>query len=121
MRERARPIHDADPLRFQMLQVIDRVENYMAQAALPRRRAHAVEYQRVIRFAQRRIVRVFAGVNFLPVHAARVQLLKQRPVPIRVLVVNADRFRKLYPAHGGAVCSAHDFLFGCLSLDARVR
>src|SRR5258707_10159158 len=77
MRERPRPVHHAHALVFQMLQIIQRVENSMPHAALPSRWAHAIEQQRILLLRRRRVVLVISCVQLESIHAARIQLLKQ--------------------------------------------
>src|SRR5216683_8104209 len=62
----------------------------MAQAALPRRRTHAIKEQRILTLRRRHVEVVVPRVNFQPRHAALIQLLKQRPEPIRMLIVNGN-------------------------------
>src|SRR5882762_2569994 len=83
-------IDDAHALTFEVRKIVERIENPVPQSPLPRRRAHAIEEQRIIALRRRNIKIVVPRINLQPRHAAFIQLLKQRPEPVRMLVVNGD-------------------------------
>src|ERR1700682_168890 len=83
-------IDDAHAFTFEVRKIVERIENPMPQPPLPRRRAHAIEEQRILALRRCHIVIVVPRINLQPRHAAFIQLLKQRPEPVRMLVVNCD-------------------------------
>src|SRR5260370_26804835 len=95
MVETAIAVDDAYTFAFEVRKIVESVEDSVAQAALPRRRAHAIEEQGIFPFRRRWIVTVVACVNLHPGLAAFVELLEERPEPVRMLVVNGDRFFQL--------------------------
>src|SRR5579859_3856362 len=80
-----------------MLQVIQRIENSVPHPALPRRRAHAIEQQRILPLRRTRVVLVITRVQLQPVHPARIHLLEQRHKPVGLLVINRNRLAALVP------------------------
>ena len=90
--ERRQAVDDAHAELLEVGEVVQRVEDAVAAAAQVRRRAHAVEHEPVLRaVAVGRVVGVPLGVQRLVGHAAAIELGEQRPEPVRVLVVDADR------------------------------
>src|SRR5467141_1772595 len=83
-------IDDAHAFTFEMRKIVERIENSVPQPPLPRRRAHAIEKQRILALRRCHIVVMVPCINLQPRHAALLQLLKQRPEPVRMLVVNGD-------------------------------
>src|SRR5580692_1984831 len=77
-----------------MRKVVERVKNPVANAALPRRRTHAVEEQRILALFRRDIVLMIPRVHLDPIRAARIELLEERLEPMLLLVVNGDGFRQ---------------------------
>jgi hypothetical protein len=75
----------------QVGEIVQRVEDRVAVAAEVRRRAHPIEYQRIRRSLRRAVEAVARRVDARVGHAAPVQLLKQRPEPVGMLVVDGDR------------------------------
>src|SRR6266446_1482987 len=81
-------VDDANALAFEVRQIVESIKNGVAQTALPRRRTHAIEEQRVFALRGVYVVVVMTRVNLQPRHAALMELLKERPEPIRMLVIN---------------------------------
>ncbi len=107
---RARPLTTRTPSCSRCAEVVERVEDAVAAAAQVRRRAHAVEDQAVTG-GRRRWWRRSDGApasSALVRRAAAVQLGEERPEPVRVLVVDADRFISLC-AHGVLVSGCWPF------------
>src|SRR5260370_31636253 len=90
MTETTIAVDDAHAFTFKVRKIVERVENPVPQPPLPRRRAHAIEKQRILALRRRNIKIVVPRINLHPRHAALIQLLKQRPEPVRMLVVNGD-------------------------------
>jgi hypothetical protein len=75
-----------------MREVVERVEDAVAAAAEIRRRAHPVEDQpEVTAVAVGGVVAMTRGVEPLVRQAAPIELGEERPEPLGVLVVDADR------------------------------
>src|ERR1700694_5290672 len=91
-------IDDAHAFTFEMRKIVERIENPMPQSPLPRRRAHTIEEQRILALRRCNIVIMVPRINLQPRHAAFIQLLKQRPEPVRMLVVNGDGLFEPRPA-----------------------
>src|SRR4029077_9407008 len=72
-------------------EIVERIEDGVAEAALPRRRTHAIEEQRIFALGRRHVVIVVASVNLQPGDAALIELLEERAEPVRMLVINGDR------------------------------
>src|SRR6267378_2417540 len=83
-------IDDAHALTFEMRKIVERIENPMPQPPLPRRRAHAIEEQRILPLRRCHIVIMVPRINLQPRHASFIQLLKQRSEPVLMLVINGD-------------------------------
>src|SRR6266403_3185492 len=83
-------IDDAHAFTFEVRKIVEGIENSVPQPPLPRRRAHAIEKQRILALRRCHIVVMVPRINLQPRHAALIQLLKQRPEPVRMLVVNGD-------------------------------
>src|SRR5438309_883971 len=73
-----------------MRQIVQRVENAVAEPALPGRRAHAIEKERKLWFFGSRVVLMIARVHFSPCNAATVQAIEQRTKPVGMLIVDGD-------------------------------
>src|SRR5438552_16192778 len=84
-------VDHAHALAFEVRQIVERVEDAVAQAALPRRRTHAIEEQGMFLFRRVHVIVVMPRVNLQPRHATLVELLKQRSKPVRMLVINGNR------------------------------
>src|SRR5437899_3460780 len=113
MRKTAIAVHDAHAFCLQVCEVIERIENAVSQPALPRRRAHPVEQQRILFFRRSCVILVIACVNLLPSHTALIQSLKQRPEPVRMLVVNGNWTLQFVPLF--LFSAAHEPSLGCPS------
>ncbi len=61
--EAAVAVDHADALAFKVCQIVERIENAVAQTALPRRRAHTIEEQRIFALRRVHVVVVGARVN----------------------------------------------------------
>jgi hypothetical protein len=72
--------------------VVQRVEDSVAKPTLPRRGAHAIEKQRILALRRSYVVVMVPRIDLEPRHAAFIKLLKQRPEPVGVLVINSDGF-----------------------------
>src|SRR5687768_7765438 len=78
-----------------MPEVMLRVKDVVAAPPQIRRRAHAIEHQREPGVLVAGWVEAMErGIDALVTGAAPVQFLKQRPEPVRMLVINANRFRR---------------------------
>src|SRR5579885_2911829 len=109
---KARAIDDANADFLEVIQIIERVEDAVGQAALPGGGAHAIEDQRVFRPARGHIIRVMARVDLVPRRVPQLHLLKQGAEPIGMLVVNPDGLGQ-FPAV--SVCSVdHHFSISSL-------
>ena len=115
------PVDDAHALAFKVREIVERIENAVAQTTLPRRRTHAVEEQRIFPFRRSHIIVVVPRINLQPRHAAFVELLKQWPEPVRMLVVNGNG---LFEPIAVSIClvvheSSHPALAIAASLEGR--
>src|SRR5580658_4506519 len=90
-----------------MRQIVERVKDCVAGAALPRGWAHAVKHQRILAFLCRNIVLMISRVNLYPVHAPRVELRKERAEPVLLLVIDGDRFSRAVVLAVSACWIAH--------------
>src|SRR6266478_1214242 len=90
MTERTIAVDDAHDFTFKVRKIVERIENSVPQPPLPRRRTHAIEKQRIPALRRCNIKVVVPRINLQPRQAAFIQLLKQRPEPVRMLVVNGD-------------------------------
>ena len=84
------PVDHAHTVALEVRQVMERVEDRVAVPAQVRRRAHPVEHERVRRPAVPGFELVGGRVEPYVRHAAALQLLEQRPEPVRVLVIDGD-------------------------------
>src|SRR5262249_54075584 len=76
---------------FELIEVLERVEDAGLAAAPPRGRTHAVEDQRVRRSAGAGLVAMLQRVEPHVGNGAALELVEQRAEPVRVLVINGHR------------------------------
>jgi hypothetical protein len=86
-------VEDVDLLLLEVAEVVVGVEDGGAAAAFPRRRTHPVEHERGTVAVPRRLARIesmLAGVDEGIRRLAPVELMEERPEPVRVFVVDRD-------------------------------